>query len=169
VWDRLVPALAADPSAHGRLTAKLRALALAPVTGAPASTTALTGRRYTLAANPQRLEALALTPAGGGGHTVTFSVAGVDRPIVATPGAWHKGTLTTDEGREPVAASGAWTAADIYTLKVSRYHTPFVTTYRLRFTGDDVAVEIEQNVGPADQRMTSIRGTAAPAATGAGL
>ncbi len=61
----------------------------------------------------------------------------------------------------PIAASGAWTADDTYTLNVVRYRTPFATTYQLRFAGDQVFLKAEQNVGAADARITELVGRVA--------
>ncbi len=65
---------------------------------------------------------------------------------------------------DAVAASGAWTADDTYTLKVVRYRTPFATTYELRFAGEQLFVKAEQNVGPADARVVELVGKLGTAA-----
>jgi CubicO group peptidase (beta-lactamase class C family) len=162
VWDRLVPALTssalpANPSSHDALGAKLRSLTLAPVTGAPTSAAAAgSGRRYVLEKNQPGLEALTVSEAKGE-TTIGLRIAGSDQSFTAAPGIW---THITGDG---VAASGAWTAADTYTLKVVRYRTPFATTYRLRFSKDDaVTLDVERNVGPPAERLTTITGSAAP-------
>jgi hypothetical protein len=162
VWDRLVPALTssalpANPSSHDALGAKLRSLTLAPVTGAPTSAAAAgSGRRYVLEKNQPGLEALTVSEAKGE-TTIGLRIAGSDQSFTAAPGIW---THITGDG---VAASGAWTAADTYTLKVVRYRTPFATTYRLRFNKDDaVTLDVERNVGPPAERLTTITGSAAP-------
>lgn len=49
----------------------------------------------------------------------------------------------------PVAARGAWTGADTYTLDLVRYRTPFAARFQLRFAGDELLVEAVPNVGPA--------------------
>ena len=166
VWERLVPALKTsalpeNAASHAALAAKLRSLMLAPITGAPTSTTAsaASGRKYVLEKNQPGLETLTLTPSAGGA-TIGLRTAGADQSFTAVPGTW------TRAAAEGVASSGAWTAADTYTLKVVRYRSPFATTYRLRFSGDAVAVEVEPNVGPAAERLTTITGSAGPAATG---
>jgi CubicO group peptidase (beta-lactamase class C family) len=188
VWDRLVPALGekalpADPAAHQKLIARLQGLTLAPATGAAttASAAAAAGRRYVFGANKPALESLVLETGSEAVQTFAIKVSGVEQRISASPGGWRKGTWVraAGEGRprlltdvneqrgEPIAASGAWTADDTYTLRITRYRTPFVTTYRMKFAGDELALEIEQNVGAADLRLTRITGSAsAPAATG---
>jgi hypothetical protein len=66
---------------------------------------------------------------------------------------------------DPIASSGGWTAGETYTLKIVRYDTPFTTSYHLRFAGDQLVVDSEQNVGPADARVSHLVGTIEPAGT----
>ncbi len=106
-----------------------------------------------------------------GAASFTVRLAGVDQHINAAPDAWRKGTLTLGNppvsGGSPtaIAASGAWTAGDTYTLRVVQYRTPFATTYRLRFAGNQLTVESEQNVAFTESRVTQWvgRAQAAPA------
>jgi CubicO group peptidase (beta-lactamase class C family) len=170
VWDRLVPALQAgtlpaDSAAHRKLTSKLAALTLRAPSGAATSTLAKTiaGKRYTFDSNKPSLESIVLEPAAaGGGASLTMRIAGTDQRIAAGHNAWVKGMLATSAMPDAIAASGAWTADDTYTLMVVRYRTPFATTYQLRFAGDQLFVKAEQNVGPADARVTEMVGKAAP-------
>jgi CubicO group peptidase (beta-lactamase class C family) len=166
VWDRLVPALdkaplPANPADEAALRSKLASLTLAPVAGAPTSPTAsaISGRRYAMADAKAGLEAVTLTKSEA--TTVTLRLSGQDQDLVVTPGAWHRTMTPTADGLEPVAASGAWADPETYLLKVVRYRTPFVTSYRLRFAGDEVTGEVAQNVGPPDQRTVAIHGRAA--------
>jgi CubicO group peptidase (beta-lactamase class C family) len=175
VWDRLVPALQpsvlpVDASAHRALTTKLAGLVLPPQTGAPGSAAAeaVSGRRYVLAANPRSLESLSFDSVTAGGEaSLTMRIAGADQRLTAAPGEWRKATMLVRGTQEPVAASGAWTSDDTYTLKVVPYRTPFTSTFRFRFSGDEVLVENELNVGPDDSRVAKFTGTAAPRATSA--
>lgn len=172
VWDRLVPALksaalAADPASHKKLAARLASLTLRPQAGAATSMMAKTvgGKRYILESNPQSLESIALEPPGANGDVaVTMRIAGVDQRVTAAHNDWRQGTLTLRGTPELIAASGGWTADDSYTLKIVRYRTPFATTYRLQFAGDRLVITSEQNVGPANARITEIAGRAAPSA-----
>ena len=182
VWDRLVPALGGAPlppdqAAQRALTARLATLTLPPVRGVRPDATALAAasRRYTFGDNGSSIEWLSVEPAAAhDGQTIALRIGGVEQRVSARAGVWEKGVwaeapragtpsviTAVDQGRgEPMAASGAWSAGDTYVLKIARYRTPFVTTYRLRFSGDALAVEIEQNVGPADQRVTRLTGSA---------
>ena len=175
VWDRLLPALKpsalpADRPAHERLTARLATLTLrtSGVTASSPPVATFVGRRYAFAANPQSIESIVLDSTDAGG-TTTFSIriAGVDQRVVAAPGVWRKSTLTVRGTPDPIATSGGWTADGNYALTIVRYRTPFATTYRLRFIGDELVVDSEQNVGSADARTAHIVGRAEQATSGA--
>ena len=45
-----------------------------------------------------------------------------------------------------VAASGAWTAPDTFTVKLAAYETPFYSTLSLRFDGDRLLLDSGHNV-----------------------
>lgn len=145
------------------MRARLASLTLAPQTGNATSALAeaVRGKRFVLAANAQSIEAITIGPEG-----VTLRASGADQLVATVPGAWRTGTLTLKDKPDAIAASGAWTSEDTYTLKICRYRTPFITTYRLKPSGSQLSVEIEQNVGPAEQRVTSITGTAETSITG---
>jgi CubicO group peptidase (beta-lactamase class C family) len=166
-WDRLVPALKAAPlpadaAAQKQLAAKLAHLTLRPLTGTSTSA-GITGKRYVFAENKQSIEAIALDSADAkGGVSLTMRVAGADQHITASP-AWNKQMVPLRGTPDAIAASGAWTADDTYTLKVVRYRTPFAMTYRLRFAGDQLTVDCEPNVGPAEERVTQLVGKAGSA------
>jgi CubicO group peptidase (beta-lactamase class C family) len=168
VWDRIVPALGpaaltADEPARTKLNAKLSSLVLRTPSGTaaavPGMMKSVAGKRYTLTKNPQGFESIALGPAAGTDATLTVSIAGADQQIAVGSSAWRSGTIKTPAGKiDPIAASGAWTADDTYTLKVVRYQTPFVTTFQLKFAGDQLAVTSEENVGAADTRTAKYDG-----------
>ena len=175
VWDRLIPALkpaalSTDKASSDKLASKLSGLVLPPQAGEPTSATvakSALGRRYTLAPNAQTAESIALDSIDARGEAAfTIRVGGADQHLVAAPGAWRKASMTINGVAEPVAGSGGWTSDDTYTLKVARYRTPFVMTYRLRFSGDQLTVDTEQNVGFSEPgRFSQWVGRAQPAAT----
>ena len=166
VWDRLVPALKAgtmpaDAAANRQLTAKLATLKLKTPSGTATSAAAQSaaGKRFTFEKNPQSIESIVLEPSpAAGGTSLTLRIAGTDQRLAVAHNDWKKGTLTTGATPDAVAASGAWTSPDTYTLTVVRYRTPFATTYQLRFAGDQLFVKAEQNVGPADARVSEFAG-----------
>ena len=169
VWERLVPALkagplAADAASHRKLTDKLATLALRSPAGTATSAMARTvaGKSYTFDSNKQSIESIALEPSANSTSVIIRS-GGVDQRLTAGHDAWTKGIFSVSGAPAPVASSGAWTAEDTYTLDVVRYRTPFATNYQLRFAGDQLFVKIEQNVGPADARVTELVGKLATA------
>jgi hypothetical protein len=68
--------------------------------------------------------------------------------------------LQTAGESEVVAASGAWTAEHLYTLKVVRYRTPFNMTYTLRFAGNEVLLDAEQNASLGERKFPQVIGKA---------
>jgi CubicO group peptidase (beta-lactamase class C family) len=174
IWDRLIPALmpaalSTDKASSDKLASKLSGLTMSAQAGEPTSAAAKSavGRRYTLAPNAQTAESIAVDSIDARGVAAfTNRVSGADQQQAAAPRAWRKGSITINGVAEPVAGSGGWTSDDTYTLKVARYRTPFVITYRLRFSGDQLTVDAEQNVGFSEPgRFSQWVGRAQPAAT----
>jgi len=167
VWDKLLPAmkpgvLAAAPSTCKKLEQTLKRLSLKPVKGS-AATGLATGKRYVFPSNPHKLEAAAIIqPAGSGGvTTLLLRVDGVDYPIACGRGAWLRSKaawgplaiLPPFNSVQPIAACGAWTAADTFEAKLCLYETPFVVTLKLRFAGSELKLESQPNAafGPTKE------------------
>jgi len=168
VWDRLIPALEADPlpddtpSCH-KLKVRLASLALRPETTTTSSSIAksIAGRRYTFATNRRSIEAVTVDAIdASGAATLTVRMNGKDQQLKAKPNAWQTGTIEGQRSSDPIAVSGGWATDDTYELKIVRYRTPFAMTYRLRFAGDQVTIDSEENVGGADTRFMTVVGTA---------
>jgi CubicO group peptidase (beta-lactamase class C family) len=174
VWERLLPAfksgtLPADAQAQKQLTHKLGRLVLRTQTGTSPSggARAMVGKTYTFPANPQTIESIALDAAEtNGGVSLTVRVADATHRLSVKPDTWTKSVMTVRGAPDPIATSGGWTANDTYTFKIARYRTPFVATYRLRFADDQLNVEIEQNVGAADARISRLVGKAGSTVAG---
>ena len=153
VWTEILPALQAqalpaDATAQAKLRARLADLVLrTPVaTPTPALAATLTGRRYVFPTNAESIETMTIggLPGADGRAALTIKVAGVEYPVRIGAGTWLRG----DFADGPVAASGAWTSDDAYTLEMVRYRTPFAATRRMRFVGDELILETKPNVGP---------------------
>src|ERR1017187_6896564 len=171
VWDQIVPALssaplAADPESDRRLSEKLAGLSLATQAGQPGSPVAarIAGRRYVFPANPQLIESVEFEPVQEGANVaIKARIAGRDQRIVCGRGAWLKGSLTMGPGAPiPVALSGAWTSDDTYTAILCRYRTPFCATFDMRFSGDELILETENNVGFDSAGRVRLVGRAQP-------
>ena len=140
VWKHLLPAmgakpLPADPAAQRKLADRCAALALKPVAGA-ASGTAPLGRTYALAGEQKRLHLRDVRlEARDGGWEVVFANACGEQRIPVGFGAWREGVARFEPdayealgglvGEQPTAASGAWTAPDVFRARVYLHNTTF--------------------------------------------
>jgi len=154
VWETLLPAmqeapLAVDATTHAKLEQKLKTLELAPQTGERSAKSAkkLSGQSYTFPANDENIETASFT--WGKETTHSIRVSGQDYQIPVGYNSWVK----SDQGdMGQVAASGAWIAEDTYALKIYYYETPYSTSIRYRFDGDQLIRDEEGHVsfGPTE-------------------
>ncbi len=184
VWKYLLPAfhdgpLPAAPADDARLVDTLAKLAVPPQVGLTSSPmeSQILGRRYAFADNPEGIRSVTVTAPEQGGMWMRGAVAvpkgtpsgaltfiidfgGTAVHITAAPGLWHRGgVVQTQSGPEPIAASGAWTGDYTYSLKVCQYQTPFIKTYQLRFSGDELRIDSAVNVSFDDVQPPSLIGT----------
>lgn len=176
LWEKLVPALQgttplpANAAAHAQLRTRLASLTLSPSEGySTGGGLALqsVGKRFVFEKNAAGIEAITVNALGNGSPgasndvKLTLKISGAEQSLVSGFGGWKKGELKLAAASEPVAAAGVW-RGDTYVMKLVRYRTPFVTNYQLRFTGTELVIDLEQNVGPANQRTLQITGKLAP-------
>jgi hypothetical protein len=157
VLERLLPAmhaapLPADSAGQAALAKKLSNLTLLPVQGKAASQIApqISGRTYRVDVNEQKIETITLDFRESG-CLVRFKIAAGEEIFPCGYGVWQTGksTMFSDawvSGSNPVAASGAWTAEDTFTLIMRLYETPFFHTQVFYFAGDEMLVETRVNV-----------------------
>jgi CubicO group peptidase (beta-lactamase class C family) len=159
VWDKLLPAikdapLAPDNATRMKLERRLRTLSLRVPQGA-GSGAAVLGKTYVFPANERKLETIALESAGNDDAvTLVARIDGAERRITCGHGAWEDGRIAWGRlGEQPIAAGGAWTEADTFTAKLCFYETPYITTIRLKFTGQQLQYNAETNVafGPTKE------------------
>ncbi len=166
VWDKLLPAmgsstLAPDDDSRKKLEHTLAGLTLRPQEGS-ASPAKVSNKKYVFPANSRKLEAMTLQ-GDGKGHATTLVVRanGVDQKIVCGHGGWQKGRMAYGPLLDqPAAVSGAWTADDTFKAKVCFYETPFIVTISLKFTGDQLLLDSESNVGFGPARQPQLIGKA---------
>ena len=142
-------ALPADAKARRALAAKLSALAMPVQPGEATSPRAaeLAGRTYAFPKNDDGIETVTLE-AGPDGTTLRLTQNGREGRVPCGHAVWKRGgTVTMAGAAQPVAASGAWTAEDTYTARLWMYESPFQWTLGLRFEGDDLHLDVEQNAG----------------------
>ena len=96
-----------------------------------------------------------------GGVSLVAKMRGAEQRVAIGQGKWIKGSFAfAAEKPVPVAVSGAWTADDTYTVQLCQYRAPFITTLRLRFAGDEVTLEHEQNLGFGPNKPVALTGKA---------
>lgn len=166
VWNRLLPELRAaaipeNPTAHAALRRRLDTLTIPVTSGAATSSRAsqVAGRTFVFASNPTTLESLRLEIGANDAVTLRVRQFGKDLTLVAGQKEWRKGEFPlAADSTEPVAASGAWTADDTYTVQIAQYRQPFIATLRLKFTGEQIEVSREMNVGFGETKQAPLVG-----------
>ena len=166
VWAHLLPAMGAaalpdDPSGAATLAATLGGRQLPTPAGAALSPTAarVSGRRFALDENPQRLAAIGFDFAADGAVLAIENAQGEQR-IACGHGRWSRGEAhfgpydNSDRPAAPrqpgawkVAASGAWADETTYVAKLWWHETPFARTFTCRFAGERLTVEMVPNAG----------------------
>jgi CubicO group peptidase (beta-lactamase class C family) len=164
VWDKLLPGMksapiAADDAARSKLEATLKGLTLRMPVGSSSPAKGL-GQKFTFPANDRKLEAITLESDGKDGMVLVTRASGVEQRISCGDKAWRKGRAAWGQlVEQPVAASGAWTADDTYTAKLCFHETPFTITVTMKFTGDEVRMTSESNVGFGGAKQAPLVGT----------
>ena len=156
VWDQLLPAmkseaLPADDESNKKLHDKLAGLIIPTP---QASTSAripkeAANKPFDFPTNDQKIESLRLEfDTKGEGVTLIAKINGEEQRIACGNGEWKKGRFAFGRQRlQPAAASGAWTADNIYTAKVCFYETPYIATLRLNFADGKLQLDSSWNVG----------------------
>ncbi|AHG92701.1 beta-lactamase (plasmid) [Gemmatirosa kalamazoonensis] len=184
VWDRLLPAMRAeplpdDPGAQRALAAQLATLSVRVAAGRPTSPLArrVAGRWYALAENDRGLRAVMLDLAPRGGREpalVVRTAAGETRTPLGI-GRWVRSAAGFANGIErllavpahpAVALSGAWASDSVFAVKVVAPETPFYSTLTFRFAGDRVVLDGEHNVSFGATTLPRIEGMLSAAARG---
>jgi CubicO group peptidase (beta-lactamase class C family) len=165
VWEHLLPGmkasapLPAEAAVEDRLARKLASLSLPPQAGRPTVPVArqVTGQLYDLPKNDDGLEAIGLET--GSETTLVVRISGHDHRVPVGQGEWRRGgTWLAGEVEQKVAATGAWTSDDTYTVKACQYETPFCRTLSLWFTGRALVLDQDMNVGFGPTKRPQIVG-----------
>jgi CubicO group peptidase (beta-lactamase class C family) len=168
LWRTIFPAfrrdaIALDPGAERSQAAMVSRSSLSPVPGKPGSpfSLAVSGKKIVVEENAALLAWMRLDLEHGvlelklnKGRRGPVPIAGGIRRIPFGLGVWVEGNsdiVLTDRGSRPVAASGAWTAPDTFTVKVFCIVSPHILTIALRFAESRVesAFSLNVNMGPA--------------------
>lgn len=173
LWDQLLPVMEpkkmkADHATQKQLTERLAALEIKPAVGAAASpqSSRAANRTYTFPANDQKIERLQLTTASSGELTLAVRVNGRDAKVACGHRQWRSGRgpfaggYLADFPDEPLAGTFGWTADDALQIKICAIETPYHLTLKLKFTGDDLALDSETNVGFGATKRPPLTGRA---------
>ena len=169
IWDDLIPAmqttpLPADEANRVKLVHKLASLTLPTQSGASSSpqVAQINGRQYAFPVNDQQLATIVFERAeGSGAVTLVAKFNGHEQRLTCGYGSWHNerfsyGTLP----EQPVAVSGAWITEDTYAAKVCFYETPFIVTFRLRFSDNQLFFDTAYNFPLEPPQKTQLVGLA---------
>jgi hypothetical protein len=155
--------LPADPEGSATLAARLRALAdpePGPVSPLPALAHDISGKMYTLQANPMEINAFTLNFSQEGASIKVYSVGGTQEYAIGLDGVSRFTQGVAQPGSpppSPVALGGSWVSDD--TFDMSLYQGGDLTVVRFVFKDDDVAVTIQNALG-----VDSVLGTSEMAA-----
>ena len=168
VWEKLLPAMRAhalpeDAAARRRLAAKLAGLTLRPAPGKPtgALATSTSGRWFEFPDSNRAIRAVALDFDPQSPALLVRTADGETRTPIGI-GSWVKSRggftagldrLLSVPAHPLIAASGAWTADDVFSVKLVLYETPYYARLTFRFDGDRLLLDTEYNVsfGPTAQ------------------
>jgi hypothetical protein len=129
------------------------------------------GKQYRFAENPAKLESVRVEKSASGTATLWMRADGKDVRLDCGQNQWVKGQIPWPLGGELLpgskvqnaAACAAWTSEDTLTVKLCLYETPFVHTLQLKFSGDELRLNAEVNVGFGSTKQPELVGTAAAA------
>ena len=154
VWEHLYPAMKneaspADSEAEQKMLKKLAALTVPTpqVVVGRAMPKDVLNMAFEFPSNPQKIEALAIKFIDGFTVRLIGRIGGEDVGITCGSGQWTKGRFAFNQLRDqPAAASGAWTADNVYTAKICFHETPYIVTLRLDFTEPKLKLDASMNV-----------------------
>ncbi|MDX2029610.1 MAG: serine hydrolase [Blastocatellia bacterium] len=176
VWEKLLPAMQAtalpeDAAAHRKLKATLAGLTVRRPSGQPTAPLAakVSGRWYAFPDNDGGIRAMALDFNSDAAALLVRTADGETRTPIGV-GSWAKSRggfaygldrFLSVPAQPAIAASGAWTADDVFTVKLALYETPFYSTLSFRFDGDRLLLDAEHHVSFGSTKPPQLAGQAA--------
>jgi CubicO group peptidase (beta-lactamase class C family) len=175
VWDKLLPAmkterLPEDAAARKQLETRLASLAVripAGQTTAPIAAT-VSGKWFEVPNNDRGIKAVALDFKSGAPQLIVQTTKGETRTPIGL-GSWSKSRGSFANGLDQflsvpasplMAATGAWTSDKVFTVKLVLYETPFYSTMKFQFDGDQLLIDGEQNVAFGQTKQAQLVGQA---------
>ena len=174
IWDKLLPALQAqplepNPEAAKRLRERLAHLDVGPARGAATAAQAgkFLDRKYTFAANERNLQGVTLVSSNGGKTlTLVLQQGGKEIRFAAGYREWEKSNapLSIDKmaqfAGEPFGGTFAWLDDDTCTIKLCAVDTPYHLLMTLKFSGGQVTLDTEASVAFSAAKQPQLIGRA---------
>jgi hypothetical protein len=172
-WDHLVPGMSTASLPHNdaasrALQDRIKSLRLPPAEGNRSSPLAetISGREFSFPENEKGIDTIALSFAD---DSATLSVTDEHgrHDFKCAYADWSKGRMPSigslaqrlprseDVG---IAASGAWSSEDTFTIKLWQFETPYRLELELKFSGDQVTLNGEYNVAFAAKKLPTLVG-----------
>ena len=177
VWEKLLPAmkpgrLGENASARKQLEARLTQLAVKFPSGPAASalSSRVSGKWYEFPENIRGIKAMSLDFNGAAPSLIVQTSKGVTRTPIGI-NTWTKSRGAFSNGLERflsvpedplIAASGAWTSENTFTVKIVLYETPYYSTVNFKFENDQLFVDSEHNVAFVSTKPLPLIGRARP-------
>ena len=178
VWDKLLPAMSVSRlpeqvATQQALKTKLAGLTMRmpPGTLTANMSTTVSRRWYELPTNDRGIQAIALDLTVGSPALLARTAAGESRTPIGL-GTWvrsHSGfangidAFLSVPASPDIAASGAWSADSVFTVKLIAPQTPFYSTLSFRFDGERLMLDTEYNVSFGPTRLPVLEGRAVAA------
>lgn len=175
VWDKLLPAmklgrLPKNAAAHRQLQERLKGLTVKCPQGSASSAIAanVSGKWFGFAENDRGIKALSLDFSGSSPILNVSTNSGQSRLLIGS-NTWAAGRGGFTNGVDRflsvpanplVAASGAWTNENTFTVRIVLPETPYYTTLDFRFEGDRVVLDSEHNVSFGPTKPAQLVGRA---------
>ena len=173
VWDKLLPAmkpgrLPENAAARRQLESRLAALKVKFPNGSASSPIAasVSGKWFELAENNRGLKAVSFDFNSTPASLIVRTATGEKRLTIARE-TWtsSRGQFTNSLDRalsvpaNPlVAATGAWSAEDTFTVKIVLSETPYYSTLNFKFDGNRLLFDSEHNVAFGPTKLPQLVG-----------
>ncbi|CAG7648705.1 serine hydrolase domain-containing protein [Paenibacillus allorhizosphaerae] len=153
IWEHLLPGMQDNPLPHddahfSELTSRMDSIAYAPLdSNRPVTSAAerVSGYRYDFSANELHLYAASIRFAGDTCEMTLWNPQG-EHFVSCGIGYWASGSMELRDHSFAVAASGMWSAADIFEMEWRFIETPYTLKIKCTFTDDLVDVQVTEAI-----------------------
>lgn len=173
VWDKLLPAmkpgrLPENPAARRQLEARLASLKVKFPTGAASSpvSASVSGKWFEFPENDRGIKAVSFDFNSSSPALIVKTAAGETRMTIGRD-SWTNSRGLFANGLDHalsvpanplVAASGAWTSENTFTVKLVLSETPYYSTLNFKFDGDRLLFDAEHNVNFGPTKLPQLVG-----------